>query len=46
MYVICPQCKERVDGYLEIDLTTFRRKTVTRALDEGMMAHLPYCGEE
>lgn len=46
VYVICPQCKERVDGYLEIDLKTFKRFTPTRALDKAMMLHLPYCGEE
>ena len=45
-YVFCPQCQHQVWGYMTVDLTTFRRKTVTRALDEGMMAHLPYCGEE
>lgn len=46
VYVFCPQCREQVWGFMTIDLTTFRRKTVTRALDEGMMAHLPHCGEE
>ena len=45
-YVFCPQCQHQVTGYMTVDLTTFRRKTVTRALDEAMMEHLPYCGEE
>ena len=45
-YVICPQCREEVDGYRAIDSKTFRYTTMTRALDEGMLAHLPYCGEE
>ncbi|MBK8246354.1 MAG: hypothetical protein IPK85_03000 [Gemmatimonadetes bacterium] len=46
VYVNCPQCKEKVIGYLEIDLTTFKRFTPTRALDKAMMLHLPFCGEE
>ena len=45
-YVQCPQCRERVEGYRQIDLTTGKRWTMTRALDTAMLAHLPYCGED
>jgi hypothetical protein len=45
-YVLCPQCREQVTGWRTISSTTGRYSTVTASLDEAMLAHLPYCGEE
>lgn len=45
-YVLCPQCRQEITGYREINLDTIRRITMTAALDKAMLEHLPYCGEE